>query len=119
MKTIFLTLSTTLVLSLSLAQAGGTETASVSEDAAAEADIEAGAALFKKDCRGCHGPTAKGVSSYPSLRDRTVEYLTEKLELYRSGEKVGPNTMLMAPRAKALSDEDIVNITHFIVSLEE
>ena len=83
-----------------------------------EADIEAGAALYKKECRGCHGPTAKGLASYPKLRDQTPEYLIDKLERYRAGEKFGPNTPLMAPRAKKLSDEDIVNIAHFIASLE-
>ena len=81
-------------------------------------DIEAGQALYKKECRGCHGPTAKGLASYPKLRDQTVEYLVDKLERYRAGEKFGPNTPLMAPRAKKLSDEDIVNISNFIASLE-
>ena len=84
----------------------------------ASADIEAGAALYKKECRGCHGPTAKGMSAYPKLRGQTAEYLAEMLERYRSGEKIGPNTMLMAPRAKKLSDEDIVNISEFIASIE-
>ena len=86
--------------------------------AAAAFDVEAGGKLYKKSCRGCHGPTAKGLASYPKLVGQTPEYLIDKLERYRAGEKFGPNTPLMAPRAKALSDEDIVNISHFIVSLE-
>ena len=40
------------------------------------------------------------------------------LERYRSGEKIGPNTMLMAPRARKLSDEDIGDVVAFITSLE-
>jgi cytochrome c553 len=83
-----------------------------------QADAAAGAALYKKECRGCHGPTAKGMASYPKLRGQTVEYLTDKLTRYRAGEKFGPNTPLMAPRAKKLSDDDIVNIAQFISSLE-
>lgn len=82
------------------------------------ADIEAGEALYKKVCRACHGPTAKGVSSYPKLAGQSAEYLTDKLERYRAGEKFGPNTPLMAPNAKKLSDEDIVNIAGFIASIE-
>ncbi|WP_422048640.1 c-type cytochrome [Shimia sp.] len=85
---------------------------------AAEADITAGEKLYKKTCRSCHGPTAKGLSSYPSLRDQSVEYLADRLTRYRAGEKFGPNTPLMAPNAKKLSDEDITNISHFITSLE-
>lgn len=81
------------------------------------ADLEAGKALYKKSCRRCHGPTAKGMASFPKLVGQTPEYLVEKLEQYRAGEKVGPNTALMAPNAKSLSDEDILNISQFISSI--
>jgi cytochrome c553 len=81
-------------------------------------DIEQGKKQYKKECRGCHGPTAKGLASYPKLREQTAEYLVDKLERYRKGERFGPNTPLMAPRAKKLTDEDISNISAFIVSLD-
>ena len=82
-------------------------------------DVDEGKALYKKECRGCHGPTAKGLASYPKLVGHPAEYLVEKLERYRAGEKIGPNTPLMAPRAKKLSDEDITNIVTFIVTTFE
>lgn len=82
------------------------------------ADVAAGEALYKKECRSCHGPTAKGLASYPKLRGQTAEYLSEQLKRYRSGEKIGPNTPLMAPRAKKLTDQDIVDIAQFIAALE-
>lgn len=82
------------------------------------ADIEAGEATYKKQCRACHGPTAKGLASYPKLLNQPAEYLVDRLERYRKGEKIGPNTGLMAPRAKKLSDDDIANIAAFIVSLK-
>ena len=98
------------------ALAGGTTT---QEDVADVAfDVTAGEELYMKECRGCHGPTAKGVSSYPKLVGQPAEYLVERLERYRAGEKIGPNTMLMAPRAKNLSDQDIGNVVAFIKSLE-
>lgn len=81
-------------------------------------DIELGEKHYKKTCRGCHGPTAKGLASYPKLRGQTTDYLVDKLERYRKGERFGPNTPLMAPRAKKLTDEDIANISAFIVSLD-
>ena len=81
-------------------------------------DIDAGKATYKKSCRSCHGPTAKGLASFPKLVDKSADYIVDRLQRYRAGEKFGPNTALMAPRAKALSDDDIVNIAHFIDSLE-
>lgn len=81
-------------------------------------DVEAGKTYYKKNCRACHGPTAKGLASYPKLVGQSADYLTDRLERYRAGEKFGPNTPLMAPRAKVLSDDDITNIAAFITSLE-
>ena len=85
---------------------------------AAAQDVAAGEALYMKECKGCHGPTAKGLASYPRLVDHPPEYLVDRLERYRKGEKFGPNTPLMAPRARKLSDDDIVNVANFIASLE-
>ena len=82
-------------------------------------DIAAGKALYKKTCRNCHGPTAKGMASYPKLVGFSAEYLADKLKQYRSGRKIGPNTALMAPNAKGLSDDDIANISAFIVSISK
>ena len=99
---------------------GTTNTAETTETGSVEvaADIEAGKKLYRKDCRGCHGPTGKGLASYPKLVGHPPEYLIDKLTRYRAGERFGPNTPLMAPRAKKLSDEDIANIAHFIVSIQ-
>lgn len=87
------------------------------QDETASFDIETGGEQYKKTCRRCHGPTAKGLASFPKLAGQTQEYLADKLQRYRKGEKLGPNTGLMAPIAKELSDQDILDITHFIASL--
>ena len=58
------------------------------------------------------------MASFPKLAGQSAEDLTDKLQRYRAGEKLGANTGLMAPVAKELSDEDIANISHFIASLE-
>jgi cytochrome c553 len=81
-------------------------------------DIEVGGNLYQKQCRQCHGPEAQGLSAYPALAGQTAEYLTDKLNRYRAGERIGPNTMLMAPNARNLSDEDIANIVGFITAIE-
>lgn len=79
-----------------------------------QAQDQAAAKLYKKVCRNCHGPTAKGMASFPGLTGQTAEYLAMRLMQYRSGEKVGPNTALMAPQAAKLSDGDIAGLTAYI-----
>ncbi|MEL6478924.1 MAG: c-type cytochrome [Pseudomonadota bacterium] len=79
-------------------------------------DLDSGAKLYKKECRGCHGRTGKGLSSYPKLAGKPQDYLAERLEQYRAGKKLGPNTPLMAPRAKKLSDADIANLSNYIAT---
>ena len=79
-------------------------------------DIAAGETLYQKSCRNCHGPTARGMASFPKLTGNDAEYLAMRLEQYRAGEKVGPNTALMRPQAVNLSDEDIANIASYIAN---
>jgi len=81
-----------------------------------EADLEAAAKVFKKNCRACHGNKAQGASSYPKLSDKDPVYISEKLELYRAGTRIGPNSALMIGAAKKLSDEDIVNLSIYVAT---
>lgn len=80
-------------------------------------DTAAGKKLYRRNCRACHGATGKGASSYPGLVGNPSEYLIDKVARYRAGEVFGPNTPLMAQRVKKLSDQDIADVTAFIVSL--
>lgn len=82
-------------------------------------DVAAGAKRYKRECRQCHGPKGKGASSYPKLIGHPADFLVDRLERYRAGEKIGPNTPLMAPRAKKLKDKDIADLTAFILSLQD
>ncbi len=83
---------------------------------ASEPDLAAGEEIYQDVCRACHGPKAQGLASYPKLADKDESYLTDRLETYREGERVGPNSMLMIPHAQDLADEDIVNIVAYITS---
>lgn len=86
-----------------------------SNDATAESmDVSAGEKLYQKNCRNCHGPTAKGMASFPKLAGKSAEYISERLLQYRAGEMLGPNTPLMRPQAVNLSDEDIANVANYI-----
>jgi cytochrome c553 len=82
---------------------------------AQEADAAAGAEYYENVCSNCHGPTAKGMASFPKLVGHDADFLVMRLEQYRGGEKVGANTALMAPVAADLTDADIANLVAFIV----
>ena len=90
-------------------------TMALANGAAAEtSDTADGQALYAASCSACHGRAGRGVSAYPSLQNRTVEYITEKLAIYRSGERIGPNSALMIPNARDLTDTEIAALSVFI-----
>lgn len=110
---------------VALGATAGAEDASTSPDLAAdinalttasEFDGDAAASIFQKSCRACHGNNAQGASSYPGLADLEPDYIATQLVRYRSGEKIGPNSILMISSAKALSDDDIVNISVYVAT---
>jgi cytochrome c553 len=115
-------LSTSLVLCNSAAWAESHAAVSEASDAAVpaqEVDMEAAKKVFRKSCRGCHGNKGQGAASYPRINDLEPEYMVEKLERYRAGEKFGPNSILMIQQAKKLSDEDIVNLSVYVATAFE
>lgn len=112
-------LSASLVLCSSAVWAGSYADASDAPDTAMpahEVDMEAAKKIFQKSCRGCHGNKAQGAASYPKINDLEPEYMVEKLERYRAGEKFGPNSILMIQQAKKLSDEDIANLSVYVAT---
>ena len=86
------------------------------QDARAQTATPDAAELYSTSCSACHGRTGRGVSVYPSLQDRTPEYLTEKLEIYRAGEQIGPNSGLMIPNARDLTDAEIAALSEFMAA---
>ena len=78
------------------------------------ADLEAAEKIFRKSCRGCHGNDAMGASSYPAIGTLEAEYIAEKLVRYRSGEKFGPNSVLMIGAAKKLTDDEIASLAIYV-----
>jgi cytochrome c553 len=84
---------------------------------AAAGDAAVGEQQFKeKNCHVCHGPGGKGMASYPKLAGKDVDYLVDRLNTYRSGTKVGPNSDLMIMNAKPLTDEEIDNLAMYLNS---
>lgn len=77
-------------------------------------DVSEGEALYQDVCRNCHGPTGKGMASFPRLVGHDAEFIASRLEKYRAGERVGSNSALMMPVAADLTDEDIANLAAYI-----
>jgi cytochrome c553 len=77
-------------------------------------DKEAGEARYKKTCINCHGPAGKGAASYPKISGNEVSYTKSKLETYRAGTRIGPNSDLMIMFAKPLTDEEIANLAAYL-----
>jgi cytochrome c553 len=57
------------------------------------------------------------MASYPKLAGKEVAYLIDKLETYRAGTRIGPNSDLMIMNAEPLSDEEIANLAAYLSSL--
>ncbi len=77
-------------------------------------DKAAGEARYNQTCINCHGPAGKGVASYPKISGNEVSYTKSKLETYRNGIKIGPNSALMIMMAQPLTDEEIENLAAYL-----
>ena len=89
-------------------------------DAAEEAvagDVSAGQSKYAASCASCHGAQGQGQAVFPRVAGTPAARIVELLEKYRAGEQVGPQTPLMAPNARNLSDEDIANLAAYLDTL--
>lgn len=91
-----------------------TEDNAMTEDIALIGNIEAGEERYKKSCINCHGAAGKGAASYPKISGNDVSYTKSRLETYRDGIKIGPNSSLMIMMAKPLTDEEIVDLATYL-----
>ena len=82
-------------------------------------DTREAEALYEESCKNCHGPRAQGMASFPKLAGLAEDHLVMRLEQYRAGEKVGPNSALMEPNAADLSDEEIMGLAAYIATTFE
>jgi len=87
-------------------------------DSALTGDSAAGEARYNTSCVNCHGPAGKGVASYPKVSGNEISYTKSKLETYRDGIKIGPNSSLMIMMAKPLTDEEIANLAAYLKDAE-
>ena len=77
-------------------------------------DIKLGEAKFMKNCKQCHGPAGMGLASYPKISGLEIAYIIDRLETYRAGIEIGPNSALMIMMAQPLSDVEIANLAAYL-----
>ena len=58
------------------------------------------------------------MASYPKLSGKPIPYLIDKLETYRAGTRIGPNSDLMIMNAEPLTDEEIANLAAYLSSVK-
>lgn len=78
------------------------------------ARARAGMEYYRHACRLCHNRSGHGGNFTPSLARHNAQSVIAMLTLYRSGQKVGPMTHLMAPWAKELNEEQMHNLAEYI-----
>lgn len=69
-------------------------------------------------CASCHGEGLKGTDKFPALAGRSPGYLGRQLYDFQRYTRVGPGASLMQPVVKNLSEEDILDITAYLASLQ-
>lgn len=95
------------------APAAQTEAAPVATDVQG-GDATDAAALYAGRCMSCHGKTAEGVASYPSLAKLSRADIQSRLETYRSGGTVGSQSAIMQSMSRSLSDQEIAALANYL-----
>ncbi|WP_394213134.1 c-type cytochrome [Enterovibrio calviensis] len=70
-------------------------------------------------CAACHG--ANGIAmipGYPNLAGQNALYIVTALKAYKSGERKGGQSMVMAPQATMLSDADMENLAAYFSQMK-
>jgi cytochrome c553 len=69
-------------------------------------------------CAACHGEGLKGNGNFPPLAGRSPSYLARQLYDIQKFARNGPGAQLMRPVVERLSEDDILNITAYLASLQ-
>ena len=69
-------------------------------------------------CAACHGDNLKGNENFPPLAGRSPSYLARQLYDIQRYARNGPGSQLMRPVVQKLTEDDILNITAYLASLE-
>jgi len=85
-------------------------------EGSASPQAEAGRLKYSTHCLSCHGATGQGMGPFPKLAGLTSAAIAAKLVDYRAGKTLGPQTSVMTPFAKAMSDAEIEAVAEYIAA---
>lgn len=90
-------------------------TFSLLASSAAFADGDAAAGKTKAaTCIACHGADGNAIApTYPNLAGQNAPYLVAQLKAFKSGERKGAQSAIMAPMVAALSEQDMADLAAF------
>jgi cytochrome c553 len=69
-------------------------------------------------CTICHGPTLRGLGEVPSIANQSPMNIARQLYLFANGDRGGAWAPLMKGVVEKLTNEDIVNISAYVASLD-
>ena len=67
-------------------------------------------AILSASCEGCHGPEGRSPGAIPAIAGKSLDYLVETLESFRSGER---QATVMGRHANGYTEEDIRLIAEY------
>lgn len=81
-------------------------------------DLKAGARLYDRDCRSCHGARGEGDAAryYPRVSGQHYRYLLREVRMIRSGERRNANPEMVAA-VRDYSDEEIAAVADYMSRL--
>jgi len=70
-------------------------------------------------CNACHGANGVGIApNFPNLSGQKADYLVAQLKAFKSGERKGASSAMMAPMAAGLSEQDMMDLAAYYSSLD-
>jgi len=65
-----------------------------------------------------HGANGVAITpSYPNLAGQNAEYLVNQLKAFKSGERKGAQSAIMAPMAANLSEQDMMDVAAYFAAM--
>ncbi|MDR2187413.1 MAG: c-type cytochrome [Azonexus sp.] len=84
----------------------------------AEGDIEAGGAVYQKQCAACHGKTGRGRGMFPMLVGQYTNYLQRQIDHYLKGDRPHDEEGVVGV-LNALDAAQIQNILAYLTTLQD
>ena len=85
---------------------------------------ERGGRIYEARCVICHAPNGKGEEGYARIAGQQRDYVIATLKRFRENARKGTNRdtlrsdVRMEQATQSLSDQDIVDLSHFLASLK-